>query len=100
MATFFISRHPGAQQWARGQDLAIDHWVTHLDIAQIRQGDTVIGTLPVNLAAQVCMREARYLHLSLNLPAEARGRELSANELNQYGAELRGFNIRQKEFSL
>ncbi|MFN3713613.1 MAG: CRISPR-associated protein Csx16 [Alcanivoracaceae bacterium] len=97
MATFFISRHPGAQQWARCQQLPVNHWVVHLDITQIQPGDTVIGTLPVNLAAAVCMRGARYLHLSLTLPAEARGRELSADELTQYGARLRGFNIQPGE---
>ena len=46
------------------------------------EGDTVIGTLPVNLAAEVCARSARYLHLSLEVPREVRGRDLTADEMN------------------
>jgi CRISPR-associated protein Csx16 len=93
MSTFFISRHPGAQQWAARQRLAVDHWVTHLNPAEVSADDTVIGTLPVNLAAEICARGARYVHLCLRLPAQARGQELSADELERLGAHLQGFDI-------
>ncbi len=93
MTTLFISRHPGAWQWAQQQGVKADHLVAHLDIDAIRQGDTVIGTLPVNIAAQVCEKGARYIHLSLELPAHMRGRELTAAELEQYGARLQAYRI-------
>ncbi|BCX88945.1 CRISPR-associated protein Csx16 [Methylomarinovum tepidoasis] len=93
--TFFVSRHPGAVEWARRQGLRIDRQVDHLDVEEIQPGDTVIGTLPVHLAAQVCRRGARYLHLSLEIPPEARGRELSAEELDKYGARLEEYEIRK-----
>ncbi|MCL2877087.1 MAG: CRISPR-associated protein Csx16 [Betaproteobacteria bacterium] len=95
MTAFFITRHSGALEWATRQQLTVDRWVTHLDPAEVKAGDTVIGTLPVNLAARICARGANYLHLSLYLPAEARGRELSADELERYGAHLQGFDILQ-----
>jgi CRISPR-associated protein Csx16 len=91
--TFFLSRHPGAVDWARRQGLAVDHWLAHLDVAQVQPGDTVIGTLPIHLAAQVCARGGRYLHLSLDMPAELRGRELSADELERAGARLEGYSV-------
>lgn len=94
-ALFFISRHPGAVEWARRQGLAVDHWLTHLDPAAVRPGDTVAGTLPIHLAAQVCARGGRYLHLSLDLSAHLRGRELSADELDEAGARLESFHITQ-----
>jgi CRISPR-associated protein Csx16 len=96
VTTFFITRHPGAREWAARQRLAIDRWVTHLDPADVNVGDTVIGTLPVNLAAEICERGARYLHISLRLPAQARGRELSADELERLGAHLENFDIRRQ----
>ena len=99
MTTFFITRHPGARDWAARQQLAIDRWVTHLDPAETQAGDTVIGILPVNLAAEICARGAGYRHLCLRLPAEARGRELSADELERYGAHLQGFDIRHQPAS-
>lgn len=54
---------------------------------------TVIGSLPVNLAAVVCQRGGRYLNLSVALPAELRGKELSADQLDQHGARLEEFRI-------
>lgn len=94
MTTFFVSRHPGAREWAMRQGLRVDIWIDHLDNAdQIRSGDTVIGTLPVNLAAVVCARGAAYYHLALELPTTARGRELSVDELEQFGAHLQGYAI-------
>ena len=60
MTTFFISRHPGSKAWATEQGLRIDQHLTHLDTALVQRGDTVIGTLPVHLAAAVCSQGARF----------------------------------------
>lgn len=94
MTVFFVSRHPGALEWARRQGLRVDRWVEHLHADDVRAGDTVAGTLPAPLAAAVCARGARYLHLSIDLPAVWRGRELSADELVQAGARLESFHVR------
>ena len=91
--TWFVSRHPGAIEWAKGQNLAIDRWVAHLDPANVAAGDTVIGSLPVNLAAVVCKRGARYLHLSIVVPAEWRGRELATAEMKAISVELKAFHV-------
>lgn len=93
MTTWFITRHPGAIDWARTQQLPVDQFVSHLDPVQVQSGDTVMGSLPVHLAADICRRGARYLHLSLDLPAEFRGRELSAQELHQCNARLQAFLV-------
>jgi CRISPR-associated protein Csx16 len=69
MTTFFIRRHPGAKVWAAEQGLRIDQHLAHLDTALIQCGDTVIGTLPVHLAAGVCSQGAQFFNLSLDLPA-------------------------------
>ena len=94
MTTWFVTRHPGAVEWAARQGQHIDRHVAHLDPADIAPGDTVIGILPVNLAARVCERGARYFNLSLDLPAAARGKELTADELDGYGARLEAFEVR------
>jgi CRISPR-associated protein Csx16 len=95
MTTWFVTRHPGAIAWAARRGLAVDRCIAHLDPETVAPGDTVIGVLPVNLAARVCERGGRYFNLSLDLPPEARGRELSADELETYGARLEGFEIRR-----
>ena len=96
MTTWFVSRHPGALEWAARQVLQIDRFATHLDPAEVRGGDTVIGNLPVNLAAVVCRRGGRYLNLSVTLPAELRGKELSADQLDKLGARLEELRVMNK----
>jgi CRISPR-associated protein Csx16 len=93
MTTYFVSRHPGAHDWAVEEGLTVDAVVTHLDPRTVEPGDRVIGSLPVNLAAAVCARGARYLHLSLELPAPLRGRELDAAQMRACGARIEEYRI-------
>jgi len=95
MTTFFVSRHPGAIEWSARKQLAVGRFVRHLDVAGIAAGDVVIGTLPVHMAGEVCARGADYLHLALELPAAARGRELDADELERYGARLEHMRVKR-----
>lgn len=93
---WFVTRHPGAVEWARRQGLRIDQRIDHLDPEQIQPGDIVIGILPVNLAGEVCARQARFFNLSLDLPAEARGRELSADDMERYRARLEEYWVEKR----
>lgn len=97
MTIWFVSRHPGARQWAEEEGITVDRVVTHLDLRQIARGDTVIGTLPVHLAAEVCARGARYRHLSLELPSGQRGRDLSAVEMRACRARIETYMVRRME---
>lgn len=94
---WFVSRHSGAVEWARRRDLKVDRQVAHLDPTEVQAGDMVIGTLPVNLAAKICKRGARYFHLALDLPPELRGKELDADEMERFGAELEEYLIQKVE---
>lgn len=96
MAIFFITRHPGALDWLNRQDFPVDAILSHLDLAVIKPGDVVIGLLPVHLAAAVCDSGADYWHLSMELPYEARGRELTADDMEAYGARLERFTVMPK----
>ena len=93
MTTYFISRHPGARAWADRQGLSVDRALEHLDPAVLSPGDMVVGSLPVNLAAEVCAREARYLHLSLDLPFEKRGLELSEDDMRRFGVRIEEYRV-------
>ena len=93
MTICFVTRHPGAREWAESRGFRIDVHAPHLDMTTVEPGDIVMGTLPVNLAAEVQERGARYLHLSLDLPSALRGRELLAEEMEQAGARLEEYRI-------
>lgn len=94
MATWFVSRHQGALAWFERRGIAVDHVVPHLNPAVVGQGDRVIGTLPVSLAAAVRARGAQYVHLSLLLPAEWRGQELTEAQMDACNATLEMFEVR------
>jgi CRISPR-associated protein Csx16 len=93
--TYFVSRHPGARDGAERLGLAVDEFVVHLDADRIGPGDTVIGSLPIGLAAEVCARGARYLHLSFEFPGELSGKELTSDELQALGARLEPYEVRR-----
>lgn len=97
MATFFISRHPGAIDWIQQQGVHIDHFVPHLSAGQVQAGDCVIGTLPLHLVALLQQRGVRYLHLTLKVPAAWRGQELSAAQLQACQATVREFIVQSVE---
>lgn len=93
MTTYFVSRHPGALDWAAQEGIKVNRLVAHLLTDEIQRGDVVLGTLPVQLAAQVCERGARYLHLSLDIPQDLRGKDLSADDMRVCGARLEEFHV-------
>lgn len=93
--TYFISRHTGAIEWAKQQGIQIDEQQSHFNIEDTQPDDTIIGTLPISLIAEVCQRGGTYLHLSLDLPADMRGKELSAEDMQRYGARLEAYSAQK-----
>lgn len=95
MTTWFVSRHPGAVAWARSAGVKVSDCgvVASLDVTQVKSGDLVVGTLPINVAAEVVKRGARYEHLAMELPSDARGKELSEEDMSRYGARLEHYHI-------
>ena len=89
MTTWLVTRHAGALEWARRRGFAADRVIVHLESErEISAGDIVIGALPANLAARLCERGARYMHLTLDLPFDKRGIELTADDMDRLGARL------------
>jgi CRISPR-associated protein Csx16 len=93
MTTYFVTRHSGAVDWAAEEGIEVDVKTDHLEISAIQAGDMVIGTLPVNLVAEVCARGGRYLHLTLELPPSMRGKELTAAEMRAFGARVEEYRV-------
>ena len=87
MTNYFVTRHTGAIEWAlhRGIDAVS---VLHLDPGQVKAGDAVQGILPIHLVAEINRKGVRYLHLEMEMSQDARGQELSADDLERMGAKL------------
>ncbi|WKS96423.1 CRISPR-associated protein Csx16 [Gallibacterium anatis] len=89
MTTWFISRHTGAIEWAKQQQLKIDRWESHLDnLNEINDGDIVMGTLPIHIAAEVCRKGAKFYFLSIDLPSSLRGKELDKEQMDELDCSL------------
>lgn len=93
MTVRFVTRHRGAREWAESRGIRIDRWVEHPDMSTVEPGAVVVGTLPIHLAAELHVRGARSLHLSLDLPAELRGRDLSAEQMNRARARIEEYRV-------
>ncbi|WGE83002.1 CRISPR-associated protein Csx16 [Actinobacillus equuli] len=96
MAVWFISRHQGAIKWIKQQAIHIDRFESHLDVAEIQADDIVIGTLPIHLAAEVCRKGAKFYFLSVNVKAEQRGTELTAQQLTEQSCSLQPYWVEKQ----
>lgn len=95
MTTYFVTRHQGAIDWAKASNVQFDVHLTHLgDDIVLKSGDTVIGTLPINIVYDINQLGVRYLHLSLDMPAHLRGLELNAEQLLVCNASLQEFVVK------
>lgn len=97
MTTYFVTRHPGARAWAAEEGIRVDEMIEHLDPQEIQPGDIVIGSLPVNLAAEVCARGGRCLHLTLEVPPAWRGIELTTEDMRWFGARIEEYGVKRME---
>lgn len=95
MTTWFVSRHPGAIEWIKKQPIAIDRWVSHLDVHVVAPNDIVIGVLPLDAVAALCAKGAVYYALSFCVPEQLRGTELSVEILDSLGCELTRYDVRK-----
>lgn len=94
MTVYFITRHPGALEWAKQSNITFDVHATHLfSLERFQAGDKVIGTLPINLIYQLNQAGVRYFHLSLVVPSELRGVELNAKQLVECQASLEEYVV-------
>ena len=92
---YFISRHLGAIEWIKRQaEWQVDCFLPHLEVEQLVEGDVVLGTLPLHLAAEVCAKGAAFYFLQLPQLLPLRGSEYSADDMEAMGCCLRRFEVR------
>jgi CRISPR-associated protein Csx16 len=96
MRTYFATRHSGAIEWLRRQEITATI-VEHLDVGHVQPGDLVLGTLPVHVVAALNAKGIRFKHLAYDTPRELRGQELSADDLERLGARLVEYRAEQVE---
>jgi hypothetical protein len=87
-----VTRHAGLIEVLRADFGITGKVISHATEDQIR-GRCVVGVLPLHLASLA----ASVTEVVLDLPADKRGVELSADEVRQYCRGLRTFVVRTEE---
>lgn len=90
---FIVTRHPGARDWLAKKKVSFSLLMEHLDLSVLEPGDEVLGTIPLQMAHRVFQKGALYYHLVLEMPFSKRGMELTAEELENYGARFEPFEV-------
>lgn len=92
---YLVTRHPGAKAWVESKGIKIDQILDHFDPdeTKIKAKDVVIGVLPPPLAAHICSQGARWFYLSMQVPREHRGKELTANDMSRFKARIDEYKI-------
>lgn len=95
MTTWLVTRHPGAVMWAAKSGIQAENHgiVQSLDISLVADGDKVVGTLPIHLVDEVIKRGGSYFHIAMELPEEARGKELTEKQMRSYNARLEQYYV-------
>ena len=89
MAVILVSRHSGALTWLQRQLGVTDfQQVAHLHDLPMGPGDRVYGILPIAWAARICRAGAEAHILTLDVPPQLRGQELTATQMDHLGARL------------
>lgn len=88
-----VTRHPGAAEWVQRRLGRAVRVVDHLHPHEIVPGTRYQGVFPLTLAADICRAGAQCWAISVQLPPDLRGRELSAEQLDGLGARLVRYQV-------
>lgn len=91
MSNIIVTRHSGLTEWLRRQGID-GEVISHVINAEQVEGKHVYGALPFHLAS---LAESVTVVDLPNLPADKRGAELSADEMDAYGATLCTYVVRR-----
>ena len=105
MTCYLITRHEGTRRWvdimARKGRLPfnVDMRLEHLDPSLLKEGDVVVGTVPLRVANDLYKKGVTFWSLDIEVPPELRGQELSAVYLAKFGARFTRYEVQSFEQS-
>lgn len=96
MTTWFVTRHPGALEWVRRLGYDVTH-VEQFDIEMTKPGDSVMGNLPVSVIARLTANRVQFFNLDMKTPPSHRGRDLTPDQMDEFGAQLVEYTAKRIE---
>jgi CRISPR-associated protein Csx16 len=92
MKAVIVTRHQGLLRWLEAHHpelMAGAEVLPHITAAEQIRGKVVVGNIPMALAAEAALVMAP----TYEVPAELRGQELTAEQLEQLGCHLEAFQV-------
>jgi putative CRISPR-associated protein (TIGR02620 family) len=90
--TIIVTRHPGLVEVLKKDHFIEGEVIPHATPEQIK-GNIVVGVLPLHLAALASVVGV----IDLNIPAELRGTELSAQQIREFSMGLTWYRVTQTD---
>ena len=87
MDTVIVTRHSGLVEWLKRRGIE-GEVVSHADEDAVR-GKRVYGVLPFRLAALA----DEFVEVSMNVPAEMRGKELTAGDIDSLNPQMTAWRV-------
>ena len=84
-----VTRHNGLLEYLSQEGCTWDEVISHVTDPNVLNGKNVLGVLPVNLAA----RCETFTELAMNIPAELRGKELTAEQTREYAIGMFTYKV-------
>ena len=98
MTSYLITRHSGAIDWAKQQNLKIDKVLSHINeinIERLSSNDKIYGNLPLHIINTLCEKNIEYWNLDLDIPLALRGKDLNLKEMNNCHARIERYTVKK-----
>jgi putative CRISPR-associated protein (TIGR02620 family) len=92
MSKIIVTKHQAALEFLKRMGIHDAAIYRHIDVSLVNEDMTIIGNVPLHLAAKVKDVMAIEFH---NLPNNRRNDELTLDDMIQFGAHLKRYKVRR-----
>ena len=95
MKVLIVTRHAATVEWLKSTMLDDNQImvVAHYTPGMAQGYDYIVGILPIQLVEELCAEGIRYYQVTMDVPEEFRGKELTVEQMDQFGARLVQYNV-------
>ena len=94
MKILVVTRHTATCNWLKTRLAEHDlHFTAHFTAEMTEGFEVVVGILPINLVADLNARGIRFFMVTMEVPAELRGKELTEEQMVECNVKLEQFCV-------
>ena len=94
MKILVVTRHTATCNWLKTQlEGHALHFTAHFSHEMAEGFEVVVGILPINLVADLNALGIRFFMVTMDVPAELRGKELTEEQMVECNVKLEQFSV-------